>query len=96
VVILLIGTAIIVFHIPGANSLKDKRRVVSGLKQRIRARFNVSFAEIEDQDVWRRAVFGVASVSNSSGFAHRSIQAVVEYCSELRELQLVDYSIQVF
>ncbi len=45
------------------NSLKDKRRVVKSLKDRIRTRFNVSVAETAYQDVWTRAQLSVALVT---------------------------------
>ncbi len=47
------------------NSLKDKRRVVKSLKDRIRGRFNVSVAETAYQDVWTRAQLSVALVTTS-------------------------------
>jgi hypothetical protein len=55
------------FAIPSADSLKDKRRVVRSLRDRIRARYPVAVAEVADQDVWRRAVLGVAAVGAEGG-----------------------------
>jgi hypothetical protein len=56
--------------IPHANSLKDKRRVIKSLKDRIRNGFNVSVAEIGDQDIWRNAVLGIATISADSSYAN--------------------------
>ncbi len=55
--------------LPECSSLKDKRRVVKSLKDRIRGRFNVSVAETAHQDVWTRAQLSVALVTTDSGFA---------------------------
>lgn len=48
--------------LPEAHSLKDKRAVVRALKDRLRAHFNVSVAEMDHQEAWQRATVGVAAI----------------------------------
>jgi hypothetical protein len=55
-------------HIEAARSLKDKRQVVRSLKDRLRASFNVSVAELDPSDIWNRASIGVVSVSSSRDY----------------------------
>jgi hypothetical protein len=55
-------------HIEAAQSLKDKRQVVRSLKDRLRASFNVSVAELDPSDIWNRASIGVVSVSSSRDY----------------------------
>jgi hypothetical protein len=55
-------------HIEAAQSLKDKRQVVRSLKDRLRASFNVSVAELESSAVWNRATIGVVSISDSRDY----------------------------
>lgn len=55
-------------RIEGAQSLKDKRQVVRSLKDRLRASFNVSVAEIENADLWQRATLGIVSISDSRSY----------------------------
>ena len=55
-------------HIEAAQSLKDKRQVVRSLKDRLRAAFNVSVAELDSSGLWNRATIGVVSVSNSRDY----------------------------
>jgi hypothetical protein len=74
---MIVGTCRIHLFIPATASLKAKRSVVKGLKDRIRARFNVSIAEIEDHELWQRAVLGVAVVSNDRAHADQVLAAVV-------------------
>ena len=62
--------------IPGAESLKDKRAVVNSLLDRVRARWNVSAAQLDDQDIWTRATLGIAVISNSSVAAQRVLHWV--------------------
>ena len=55
-------------RIEGAHSLKDKRQVLRSVKDGLRARFNVSVAELESADVWQRATLGVVSISGSRDY----------------------------
>lgn len=55
-------------HIEAAQSLKDKRQVVRSLKDRLRAAFNVSVAELDSSGIWNRATIGVVSVSDSRDY----------------------------
>jgi uncharacterized protein YlxP (DUF503 family) len=55
-------------HIEAAQSLKDKRQVLRSLKDRLRASFNVSVAELESSPVWNRATIGVVSISDSRDY----------------------------
>ena len=52
----------------GARSLKDKRQVVRSLKDRLRAKFNVAVAELDNSNLWQRATIGVVSVSDSRDY----------------------------
>ena len=60
-----VGLLTLEIHLPYAHSLKEKRAVIRKIRDRLRARFNVAVAELDQQDVWQRATLGVASVSNS-------------------------------
>lgn len=62
--------------IPQANSLKDKRRVVKSIKDKLRNGFNISVAEIGDQDIWRNAVLGIAVISDDSSYANGMLSRV--------------------
>ncbi|MGA7696167.1 MAG: DUF503 domain-containing protein [Candidatus Sulfotelmatobacter sp.] len=55
-------------HIEAAQSLKDKRQVLRSLKDRLRASFNVSVAELDPSPVWNRATIGVVSISDSHDY----------------------------
>jgi uncharacterized protein len=55
-------------NIEAAQSLKDKRQVVRSLKDRLRAHFNVSVAELDANGLWNRATIGVVSISDSRDY----------------------------
>jgi uncharacterized protein len=55
-------------RIEAAHSLKDRRQVLRSLKDRLRARFNVSVAELDPSDAWQRATIGVGAISPSRDY----------------------------
>ena len=63
-------------HIEYSHSLKDKRHVVKGLKDRLRERFNVSVAEIDGLESWQHSVVAVVTVSSDRKYAEQLLQAV--------------------
>jgi uncharacterized protein YlxP (DUF503 family) len=94
---MIIGTCIIELRIPGNGSLKGKRRVIKSIIARVHNEFNVSVAEVDDQDLWQSAVLGVACVSNGAGHVHRTLSKVVEWIERNRpDVQVVDYGIEMF
>lgn len=50
---------------PCSRSLKDKRKVIKSLKDRLRGRHNISLAEVDGQDLWQRAVLGISAVASA-------------------------------
>lgn len=75
-----------------ARSLKDKRRVVKGLKERIAGKFHVSVAEVDALDFPQRAVLGVAMVGNDSTFVRSCLDKIVDYVRMAPSAILVHYS----
>ena len=71
-----VGVLRLTFHIPAARSLKEKRSVVRKFRDRVRARYDVSIAEIAEQDVHQRAVFGVAVVSGDAAVCDSVLEQV--------------------
>lgn len=65
--------------IPDAMTLKDKRRAIKSVKDRISHRFNVSVAEVDALDLLRSAVIGVAMVSNDQSHVNGALDQVVNY-----------------
>ena len=78
-----IGVVTLELRIEQAHSLKDKRHVVKSLKDRLRNKFNVAVAEIEDQDLWQRAVVAAVTVSADHTYAEKVLQSVEEEAAAL-------------
>lgn len=90
-----IGVLTLHLSIDQADSLKDKRQVVRSLTQRLRNAFNVSVAEVDELNVWRRAVVGVAVVSNDATFCNQVLSKVVDHVENDWRVVLDDYGIEM-
>ncbi|HOA73016.1 MAG TPA: DUF503 domain-containing protein [Phycisphaerae bacterium] len=80
----------------GSVSLKDKRRAIKSLKERLIHRFHVSAAEVGSLDHHQHAELGVAMVANDSAFVTHSLDKMVDYVRQDAAASLVDYEIEVF
>ena len=69
--------------IPGASSLKAKRQVVRRVADKVKAKFNVAVAEIDDSDVWTREVLGLSVVGNEQQFVHEQMDKVINTIEEM-------------
>ncbi len=91
-----IGVCTIEVHIPDSGSLKVKRQSLRSLKDRIRNKFNVSVAEVSDNDLWQKASLAVAAVSNDKAHLNQTLDHVLNMVRGVRELSLIDYHIDIF
>lgn len=77
--------------IPSADSLKDKRRVILSLKDRIANGHNVSVAEVDRMDEHRRCIMGVAMVSNDKRYLEGGLSKIVDLVKTNADINLLDY-----
>ena len=85
-----VGVCKVTLRLPENQSLKGKRRVITSLCSRIRNRFNVSIAEVDDNQAWQVATLGITCASNNSRHADEVLGNVVAYIETSREdLELV-------
>ena len=91
-----VGVCRLILRLPDVHSLKDKRQVARSLSTRIRNKFNVSVAEVDDNDNWSRLTLGVCAVSNDSRHANQVLSSVVSFVEETRnDLELLDIETEI-
>ena len=91
--IVLSATVVLKLHDP--RSLKDKRQVVKSVCERVRNRFNVSIAEVENQESWQVATLGLAVVSNDQRRAADLLEDVARFIERERpDFDLVECVIE--
>ena len=91
---MIVGTLKMRLMIRESRSLKEKRRVISSIKDRIRNAYNVSVAEVESQDSHQQAVLGVALVTNEKRLAQEVLARVLNLVRTYPVAQLLDYELE--
>ncbi len=79
-----IGVCKIDLRIPENETLKGKRMVVQSIVSRVRDKFHVSVAEVENGDKWQIATIGVCCVSNDSRHVNEMISRILDYIESTR------------
>jgi uncharacterized protein YlxP (DUF503 family) len=92
---LIIGTGKICLYASWVHSLKEKRMVVKSIIDKVKHRFNVSIAEVENLDMHQSIVIGIACVSNSTKHANSSIQNVIEYIEQNTDAVLEKIEVEI-
>lgn len=90
-----IGILQLELSIGDAMSLKDKRRVVKSLKDRIAHGRNVSVAEVGALDEHRRGILAVAMVANDRAYVEGALSKLVDFVRTVSQADLVDYQIEL-
>ena len=86
-----VGVAKITLRLAGSFSLKDKRRVVNSVRERVRSKFNVSVAEVDQNDAWQTAVIGITCVSNNVRHADQTLDNVLSFIeSDRPDAEVID------
>ena len=91
---MIVGLCRIDLFLPESRSLKAKRQVIKGLKDRIRNRFNVSVAEVEHQSLWQRATLGLVMVSEEKGYVDRTLRQVLNLVQAEPRLLVLDHAFE--
>jgi uncharacterized protein YlxP (DUF503 family) len=95
-----VGVLRLTLHLPEPGSLKSKRHLLRSAIDRVKAKFNVSIAEVAENDLWQRSVVGVAAVGNDHAFVNESLDKVADFVASMhggqiqvtaRDIEIVPY-----
>jgi uncharacterized protein YlxP (DUF503 family) len=89
-----VGIARLTLFLPEAHSLKEKRMVLRRVKDRAQQKFNLAIAEVGDNDVWQRALLGVAVLGIGRRFVESALDEVVRFVRSEAEVTNVEREIQ--
>jgi uncharacterized protein YlxP (DUF503 family) len=82
-------------HLPDVDSLKAKRHALKGLKEKVRARFECSVAEVDHQDVWQRATLAVAYVSGDARHANEVVSKAMDFIEDHVEGRVIETFVEI-
>ncbi len=98
-----VGVARVTLDIRAAASLKAKRQVLRRVTDRVKAKFNVAVAEVEDNDVWTRAVVAMSVVGNDRRHVNEMIDKILQFIENIyvapvaqREIEILSFGEDLF
>lgn len=86
---MIVGILRLTLHLPSPGSLKSKRHLVRSAIDRVKARFNVSIAEVAENDLWQKSVIGVAAVGNDRAFVGETLDKVADFVGSMHGGQIL-------
>ncbi len=92
---MVVGICTIELYLPNNGSLKGKRQVLKSMKDRLKQRFNISVAEVEDQDLWQRTVLGMACVSNEKHYVSQTLDRAVAMIRSNPMVEVIDSHLEI-
>lgn len=92
---MIVGTLRVRLLLREARTLKDKRQVVNSIRDRLRNSFNVSIAEVENQDNPRSVVLGFAMVCNETHPIKKTLGEIVDALRAHPIAEFVDHEIEI-
>jgi len=90
---MIVGILTLELFFPHARSLKDKRRVLHGFKDRIR-RHNIALAEVDFQDKWQRARLGIVTINSQQTVVEEVLGRVLADARNLQEAEVAGQEIR--
>jgi uncharacterized protein YlxP (DUF503 family) len=92
---MVVGVVKLELWIPQSASLKAKRSVVKKVIERTRARFNVTVAEVDKQDVYSRAVIGCAMVGSDQRYVNGAVDKILDFIESLAVAEVLSETIEI-
>jgi uncharacterized protein YlxP (DUF503 family) len=91
-----VGVCKVSLRLPENMSLKEKRQVLKSIISRVRNKFNVAVAEVDDNDIWQLATIGISCISNNGRHSNEVLSKVVDFITRSRfEVEILDYEIEI-
>ena len=91
-----VGVCKIRLRLPENQSLKGKRQILKSIISRVDNKFNVSVAEVDDQDLWQVATLGICYVSNDRRHADEVLSKVAAFVVNGRfDVEILNYEIEI-
>ena len=92
---MVVGSGIIDIFIPGSRSLKEKRGVLSRIIKRTQNEFNISIAEVGDNDNWQRSRIGISVVGNDRRYIEGKIDHVIHFIDDLMIAEVIGTKMEI-
>jgi uncharacterized protein YlxP (DUF503 family) len=91
---MIVALARLTLHLPENHSLKGKRKVIKSLVEKLRQRFEVAVAEVDDHDLWQKSQLGMALVSNDTQVLDARVSKIIQFIEDQHVVQLIDTKVE--
>ena len=92
---MVVGVCQLRMIIKGVSSLKEKRGVAKKIITRVKNKFSVSIAEVEDNDLWQSLVIGFCMVGNDRRYINSCLDKILDFIENLYLAEIVDHRIEI-
>ena len=93
---MIIGYLSLEIYLPYSHSLKEKRKSLSAIKDRLRNKYNVALAELEYQDKWQRSKIGIVTLNNQKRVVEKLFQRIIADAESLIDGEIIQSEIYFF
>lgn len=91
---MIIGILTLEIHLPYSQSLKEKRKILNGFRDRIRNKFNAAIAEIDYQDKWQRAKVGIVTLNSQKKLVDQILSRIIQEAEKGIDGEIIASEIQ--
>ncbi len=93
---MIIGLLTLEIYIPYSHSLKEKRKTLNKIKDRLKKKFNIAFAELEYLNKWQRSKIGLVTLNTQKGMIEKVFQKIIREIEENIEGEILQKDIYYF
>ena len=93
---MIIGLLTLDIHLPFSHSLKEKRKRLLSIRDRLKKKYNLAFAELEYQDKWQRTFIGMVTLNNQKAVIEKMFYKITKEIEEKVEGQILRQDITYF
>jgi uncharacterized protein YlxP (DUF503 family) len=93
---MIIGLLTLEIYIPYSHSLKEKRKTLNRVKDRLKKKFNIAFAELEYQNKWQRSKIGLVTLNTQKSMVEKIFQKIIKEIEENIEGEILQKEIYYF
>ena len=93
---MIVGICQLKISIYEAHSLKEKRRILKSLKEKLKNKFNISIAEVGENEKWQTSIIGISIVSNNKKIIESSFDKILNFVETFYELEIIDKYVEIF
>lgn len=93
---MIIGLLTLEIYLPYSHSLKEKRKTLNRIKDRLKKKFNIAFAELEYQNKWQRSKIGLVTINAQKRMIENMFHAIIRDIEEIIEGEILQKEIIYF